>query len=137
MQDFRNINACCKSPRGQKAHELTLQVYRVTKDFPKAEFFSLTSQIRRACYSIPMNLAEGCAKSSDAEFGRFIDISCGSASELDYGLLLARDLNYLSGDRYEDLLEDLTIVRKMLSKLRSTVKANSQRPTAVFPIANS
>ena len=119
MQDFRNIQAW------QKAHELTLQVYHATEDFPKAELYNLTSQIRRACYSIPMNLAEGCAKSSDAEFGRFIDISCGSASELDYGLMLARDLGYLKGDAYEGLYKDLTSVRKMLSKLRSTVKANS------------
>ena len=119
MQDFRNIQAW------QKAHELTLQVYHATKDFPKVELYNLTSQIRRACYSIPMNLAEGCGKSTDAEFGRFIDISCGSASELDYGLLLARDLGYLKGDVYEDLCEDLTRVRKMLAKLRSRVKAGS------------
>ena len=118
MQDFRNIQAW------KLSHELTIQVYRVTEDFPKVELYNLVSQIRRACYSIPMNLAEGCAKSSDAEFGRFIDISCGSASELDYGLLLARDLGYLKGDAYEGLHKDLTSVRKMLSKLRCTVKAS-------------
>jgi four helix bundle protein len=84
MQDFRKLRVW------QRAHELTLSLYRATATFPAAERFGLTSQIRRASSSIGANLAEGCGRIGDAEFARFCSIGMGSACELEYHLLLAR-----------------------------------------------
>jgi len=106
----------------KQAHGLTLQVYKATEKLPRSEQYSLTSQIRRACYSIPMNIAEGCGKSSDAEFARFLDMASGSASELDYQILLARDLGYISSETYEKLAEKLNHIRRMLTSLIKRVR---------------
>ena len=78
-----------------KAHNLTLLIYRATQKFPKEELYGLTSQIRRSCGSIPANIAEGCGRSGDVELARFLQIAMGSASELEYHILLARDLNLI------------------------------------------
>jgi four helix bundle protein len=88
VKDFR------KQKVWQKAHDLALEVYRVTEAFPKTELFGLTSQIRRAGVSIPANIAEGCGRDTDADFSRFLQIAMGSASELEYHLLLAHDLGF-------------------------------------------
>ncbi len=87
MQDYRKLEVW------QKAHQMTLFVYKVTQSFPTNEQYNLTSQMRRSAYSIPMNIAEGCGKASNPDFARYLDISLGSASELDYQVLLAYDLN--------------------------------------------
>ncbi len=73
---------------------MTLDVYKITKDFPRDELYGLTTQIRRSCASIPANIAEGCGRKGDAEFARFLQIALGSASELEYHSLLARDLGF-------------------------------------------
>ena len=127
MRNYRNLDVW------KKSHELTLQVYKVTEGFPGREQYSLTSQIRRACYSIPMNVAEGCGKSSNPEFARFLDMSsgsAGSASELDYQLLLARDLGLLMPDDYGELCEQLTHIRKMLTSLIQTVRTKAAKSAA-------
>ena len=90
MKNFKELNVWLK------AHQLVLAVYQVTKSFPSDELFGLTSQMRRAAASIPANIAEGCGRSSDAEFARFLYISFGSASELEYHILLAHDLGMLN-----------------------------------------
>ena len=90
MQDFRNLKVW------EKAHTLTLNVYRATRNFPADERFGITSQLRRSCSSVSANVAEGCARSSDLDFARFVNLAAGSASETDYHLLLSRDLGYLS-----------------------------------------
>ena len=95
MKDFR------KQKVWQKAHDLALEVYRVTEAFPKREVFGLTSQIRRAGVSIPANIAEGCGQDTDADFARFLQIAMGSASELEYHLLLVHDLGFVSDPDYE------------------------------------
>ena len=95
MQDFRKLKVWLKS------HELTLSVYKATTDFPKHESYGLTTQIRRSCASIPANIAEGCGRGGSAEFGRFLHIAMGSASELEYHILLGHDLNYLSEPCYQ------------------------------------
>jgi four helix bundle protein len=82
MQDFKKLTVW------QKAHKLTLDLYKLTKPFPKAEIYGLTSQIRRAASSIPTNIAEGSVQGSDAQYARFLHIALGSAAELDYLLLL-------------------------------------------------
>jgi four helix bundle protein len=89
MQDFRELQVW------RKAHRLTLAVYRATAGFPREELYGLTGQIRRSCSSIPANLAEGCGRSGDSDFARFCSIAIGSASELEYHLLLAKDLHLI------------------------------------------
>src|ERR1700689_5776992 len=89
MKNFRDLQVW------SKAHNATLDVYRVTSSFPKEELFGLTSQMRRCSASIAANIAEGCGKRGNNEFHRFLQIASGSASELDYHLLLARDLGFL------------------------------------------
>ncbi len=88
------------------AHGITLKLYRMTKKFPREELFGLTSQIRRCSASIGANIAEGCGRRGDGEFHRFLQIASGSASELDYHLLLARDLSILAEEDYRPLDAD-------------------------------
>ncbi|MCJ7676113.1 MAG: four helix bundle protein [Anaerolineales bacterium] len=111
MKDFRGLKVW------EKAHALALQVYGVSAAFPKTEMFGLTSQMRRASASIPSNLAEGCGRRTDNDLGRFVVIAMGSASELEYQLLLSRDLGYLSGAGYEDLAGKVVEVKRMLAAL--------------------
>ena len=106
----------------QKAHRVTLHLYKITKRFPKDEAYGLTSQIRRAAVSVGANLAEGCGRQSDGEFGRYLAIAMGSASELSYHLLLARDLGILPEVDYTFLDKDVDEVRRMLTALNSRVK---------------
>ena len=107
-----------------KAHELVLAVYRNTTNFPAEERYGLTSQLRRCAASVPANIAEGCGRDSDGDFARFLQIAMGSAMELDYHLLLARDLGYLAPKVYESLHERVLEVRRMLSSLLRKVHAD-------------
>lgn len=109
MRDFRELKVW------QRAHLLTLAIYQITASFPREERFGLTSQLRRACSSIPANLAEGSGRSSDAEFARFCSMAMGSASELEYHLLLAHDLKLIQSADYERLAELTTQVKRMLT----------------------
>jgi four helix bundle protein len=119
MQDFRNLKVW------EKAHLLTLNVYRGTKGFPPDERFGLTSQLRRSCASIPANLAEGCARSGDVDFARFVNVAAGSASETDYHLLLARDLGYLDETLYKPLFDQVSEVKRMLNSFERTLRGIS------------
>jgi len=83
-----------------------LEIYKVTEGFPREELYGLTGQIRRACASIPANIAEGCGKDGDVDFARFLQISRGSANELEYHLLLAKDLGFLKQDEYHRLSKE-------------------------------
>jgi four helix bundle protein len=95
MKDFRDLQVW------HKAHLLTLSSYRVTEAFPKAETYGITIQIRRCAASIAANIAEGCGKRGNSEFRRFLNIASGSASELEYHFLLARDLTFLNELDYQ------------------------------------
>ena len=108
MRDFRTLQVW------QKAHACTLAVYTATRSFPAAERFNLTDQLRRAAVSVPSNLAEACGRQSDADQARFVQIAIGSATEMDYQLLLARDLGYLTADAHADLSAQAGEVRRML-----------------------
>src|SRR5579864_4396853 len=101
MKDFRRLKVW------EKAHLLTLDVYKVTSRFPREEMYGLTSQLRRCSASIGANIAEGCGKDGNRELHRFLQIASGSASELDYHLLLSRDLNYLAETDYERMEKQL------------------------------
>jgi four helix bundle protein len=111
MQDFRNLDVW------KKSHELTLAVYRATRSFPDDERFGLTSQLRRSAASIPANLAEGCGRGSDADFGRFAQLAMGSSSEVEYHLLLSRDLSYLNNEAYMLLNDEITRIKRMIAAL--------------------
>ena len=111
MRDFRKLKVWAK------AHSLVLAVYRTSAGFPKEEAYGLTRQLRRAGSSIPANIAEGCGRASKAELCRFLNIAMGSASELEYHLLLAHDLGLLREDSYEPLAEATGEVKKMLTSL--------------------
>ena len=109
MRNFRDLRVW------QKSHHLALYVYSVTKTFPKEELYGLVSQIRRSATSIPSNISEGCGRSSEAELARFMTIASGSAAELEYQLLLSKDLMLISLPDYEKLNASLTEIRKMLN----------------------
>ena len=118
MRDFREIKVW------EKAHQLPLSVYKFTSNFPQAELYGLTSQIRRASSSIPANIAEACGRGSKADFSRFLHIALGSASELEYHLLLARDLNLLSAVDHEILNCEVIEIKKMLTAFIQHLKAD-------------
>jgi four helix bundle protein len=117
LRDFRRQKVW------EKSHSLTLEIYKVTENFPPEEIYGLTSQIRRACASIPANIAEGCGKDGDADFARFLQISRGSASELEYHLLLAKDLGFLKQDDYNYLNKEANEVKQMLTNFIKKLKA--------------
>ena len=124
MKDFRTLEVW------QKAHQVTLAAYRVTKTFPADERFGLTSQIRRAASSVPANIAEGCGRRGDAEFHRFLQIAMGSASELEYHLLLSRDLEYFNPSDHKVLTAEVQRVKKMLSSLIRTIDESREKSKA-------
>lgn len=101
----------------QKSHQLVLDMYRVTATYPKSEQFNLISQINRACLSIPTNIAEGCGRETQKELIRFLYISSGSAHELEYLLLVSKDLNFINGDTYIKLNSEVNEIKKMLASL--------------------
>jgi four helix bundle protein len=117
MKNFRDLKVW------EKSHELTLDVYQITKSFPKEELFGLTSQIRRSCSSIPANIAEGCGRKGDAEFARFLQIAFGSANELEYHLLLSKDLKLIDISNYKNLESKLIEVKKMLATFIQRIKS--------------
>jgi four helix bundle protein len=118
LKDFR------KQKVWMKSHHLTLEIYRVTEEFPKNEMFGLTNQIRRASASIPANIAEGCGRDSDADFARFLQIAMGSASELEYHLLLANDLGFLESAIYGQLNNQTAEIKQMLTSFIKKLKAD-------------
>jgi four helix bundle protein len=119
MRDFRELKVWAK------AHALALAVYRATQRFPREESFGLTSQIRRSSASIPTNIAEGCGRDGKAEMKRFLTIAKGSASELEYQLLLARDLDYVGTAEYERLAVEIVEIKRMLTRFVQRVANES------------
>lgn len=109
----------------QRSHQLTLAVYRISKSFPREEIFGLTFQMRRAVSSIPTNIAEGCGRASNKDFAHFLQIAIGSATEVEYQLLLAHDINYINDDDYQALTDETVVVRKMIIKYQSELKSSS------------
>ena len=106
----------------KKSHELTLKIYEITKTFPREEIFGITSQLRRAAYSIPSNIVEGRTKSTIAHRLSFISHSTGSLEEVKYFLLLSRDLNYLTTEKYNELIPFLEEVGKLLNGYEKFIK---------------
>jgi four helix bundle protein len=118
MQDFRNLKVW------HKAHQLTLDMYALSANNIKGPaHFVLRDQITRAAISVPANLAEGCGRTGDRELRRFVRVALGSASELEYHLLLARDLGLLPGAAYKRLAAATIEVKRMLSGLAARLTA--------------
>jgi four helix bundle protein len=116
MQDFRKLDVW------RKSHRLTLEVYAVTRGSPREELYGLTSQTRCAAASIPANIAEGCGREGGADLARFLQIALGSASELEYHLLLAHDLQFLNDSIWQNLLAATCEVKQMLTSLMQRVR---------------
>jgi four helix bundle protein len=119
VQDFKQLNVW------QNAHQLTLELYNATRRFPKDKLYGLTSQMRRCGSSIAANIAEGCGRGGNLDFSRFLHIAMGSASELEYHLLLARDLGLLANSAHGQLEGRVVEVKRMLTSLIRRVKAKS------------
>jgi four helix bundle protein len=119
MRDFRELKVW------EKAHAVVLAIYKATAGFPRDELYGLTNQIRRSASSIPANIAEGCGRDGEAELARFLRIAMGSASELEYHLLLASDLNFLAKSEYERLANDVVEVKRMLASFIQKLTAES------------
>ena len=116
MRNYRDLQVW------SKAHDLTLELYRFLDGFPREEIYGITGQLRRAAASIGANLAEGCGRRTSTELARFVRIAMGSASELDYHLLLSRDLGFMDGDEFTHAAAALTEVRKMLTSFLNSVE---------------
>ncbi len=106
----------------KKSHLITLTIYKLTSDFPDSERYGLISQMRRAASSVPMNIAEGAQSISDQMFIKHLGIARGSAAELEYQLILAKDLNFIEVERASKVLEELEEVLKMLNGLYKKIK---------------
>ena len=119
MQDFRKLKVW------ERSHDLTLRIYELTSQFPREEIYGLTSQIRRACASIPTNISEGCGRETPADFARFLQIAMGSASETEYLILLAHHLKYFSTKQYVELTDTIVSVKKMLTSLAKSIRTEN------------
>jgi four helix bundle protein len=109
MKDFKELKIW------QRSHKLTLSIYKLSKSFPKEEIYGLTSQMLRSAASIPTNIAEGSGRNTDPDLNRFLIIAMGSAAELEYQLILSKDLEYCNLAEFESLTNELIEIRKMLN----------------------
>jgi four helix bundle protein len=117
MRDYTKIKAW------QMADDLTVAVYEATRAFPKEELYGLTSQLRRAVYSVPANIVEGASRESKKDYLHFLHIARGSLAETRYFLHLSRRLGYLSEADYERLSSKALEALRMLSGLIKSVAA--------------
>lgn len=117
-RDFRDLRVW------KRAHQIAIAAYRVTTVFPREEAYGMTSQIRRAASSVPANIAEGCGRGG-GDLVRFCRIAAGSAMELDYHLLLAKDVGLLDPNVYQQISADVLQLRQMLGRLISTLATES------------
>lgn len=106
----------------KKAHQLALEVYMVTRQFPKEEMYGITSQLRRTSLSIPTNIVEGTGRNSEKEFAYFINIASGSAAEVAYLIEFSKELNYLNVQDFNKVTKEIICIRKMLNALYSKLK---------------
>ena len=118
MRNYKNLGAW------QRADELTIQIYKVTRQFPSSEMYGITSQLRRAAYSVPANIAEGCGRESNADYLRFLSIARGSLAETEYFLHLAHRLDYLSETDWNQLTAQVNQTFAALGGLMKAVRGS-------------
>lgn len=116
MQDYKSLKVW------QNAHALALEVYSLTSKFPKEELYGLVNQIRRATISIAANIAEGSSRTSNKDFSRFLQISFGSAKEVEYEILLSKDLNFIEVESFEKIQHQIEEIKKMLVGLMKAIR---------------
>src|SRR5262245_2329883 len=121
MRDFRELKVW------QRAHRLALGVFRHSRRFPVEERFGLTAHLRKSATSVASNIAEGCGREGERELSRFLIIAAGSASEIEYQLLLAHDLEYLPSNVYADLNNQVVEIKRMLGRLRRSLTSPGRR----------
>lgn len=117
MQNFRDLKVW------ENAHLLVIKLYKTTTKFPKEEIYGITNQIRRAAVSVPTNIAEGCGRFTKPDFAKFLQISMGSACEIEYLLFLSGELEFTDKNEYEELNKDIVEIKKMLTSLIQKVRA--------------
>ncbi len=108
MHDFKGLEIW------QLSKEYCIKIYREVSNFPATEVYGITSQIKRATVSIPSNIAEGAGRKTKKDFARFIHIAIGSAFEVETQLIISKDLGFLPQDKFEKLIEELSIIEKKL-----------------------
>jgi four helix bundle protein len=118
MRDFRQLRVW------EQSHKLALAIYEVTKGFPKEELFALTNQMRRSATAIPTNIAEGCGRETNKDYAHFLQIALGSAFELDYQILLSKDLSYTDEKKYLELNDMVDKIRRQLAILIKKVRSS-------------
>ncbi len=116
MQDYTKLDVW------KESHQLVLEIYQLTKNLPSEERFHLTKQIRSSTTSVPTNLVEGCGRYSQKDKAHFFQMAFGSASELGYQLLILRDLNYISPEKYSEVLARVVLLKKKLNALLGVVR---------------
>ena len=121
MKDFKELEIW------KRSHKLTVDVYRATHKFPQEEIYGLTSQIRRAVSSIPTNIAEGCGRRTNAELANFLNIASGSASEVEYEILLAKEIGYITSEQCEIWTREIGEIRSMLAAYMRTLTSSNQK----------
>ena len=117
MRDFKKYDVWNIS------HEFVLRIYDLTEQIPEKEKYQLITQLQRAAYSIPSNFSEGCGRESDKDFNRFIQMALGSAHELEYFILLSKDLNYITEAQFVELAEGINEIKRKLYNLSKKLKA--------------
>ncbi len=110
---------------GRSRIVLLLKVYKITATFPREELYGLTSQMRRACASIPTNIAEGCGRETDLDFARFLQIAMGSATEIEYLFMLSNSLVFIENNQYNELNDEIIEIKKMLTCFIKTLRSGS------------
>ena len=115
MRNFRNLNVW------QQAITFATEIYQLTEKFPDKEKFGLCSQLQRAAVSIASNIAEGSSRRTSSDFARFLDITLGSAFELETQLTIAHQIGYIENDTYQQLLDKLTAIQKQTNQLRTKI----------------
>ena len=116
MRNFRNLEVW------KEAIDLASLVYTLTKKFPKQEQYGLVSQINRCSVSIPSNIAEGCSRSSEKEYSRFLEIAIGSSFEMETQLEISKNLNYLDSETFKSIVERLNVLQRRINALRTSIK---------------